>query len=132
MDDILKNFNSILEKIISFSIKINEIIKDLENDADKINIDIIENIDNIYKERGVLVEELKLIFDNCENKESLLKENLLLIKYNTEISPLEAQNMEFLNKKSTETKHKLTELSNNKSLLIYNQKVELSYENKFI
>ena len=133
MNDILKEFNSILEKIISFSIRINEIIKDLEKSAENINVvDIAEDIDNIYKERDVFVGELKSIFDKCEDKENLLKNNSLWVKYNEEILPLETQNLEFLNKKTNETKQKLTELSTNKSLLIYNQKVKLSYENKFV
>ena len=133
MENNLKEFNSILENIISCSIEVNKKIKDLESDAENnIIIDIVESIDNIYKERYVLVEKLKSIFDETTDKDNLLKGNLLWAKYNEEILLMETQNMEFLNKKSIETKNKLTELSANKSLLIYNPKVKLSYENKLI
>ena len=132
MNDTLINFNSTLEKIILASIKIDKIIKELEKSSDKIDVNVIESIDNIYKERGILTEKLILIFNESDDKDSLLKDNQLLVKYNVEIVPIEKRNIDFLNKKSIETKHKLTELSANKSLLIYNQKVELNYENKLV
>ena len=133
MQNNLEEFNSVLENIIFYSIEVNKKIKDLEMNAENtIVTDIIENIDNIYKKRYVLVEKLKSIFDETTNKDDLLKDNMLWIKYNEEILSLEAENMDFLNKKSIETKNKLTELSANKSLLIYNPKVKLSYENKLI
>lgn len=139
MNNTLNDFNSILEKIISYSIEVNNLIKDLKNKLDNSNnvdnvdiLNIVENIDNIYKDRNILTEKLKLIFDEYKNKEELLNNNLLWIKYNEEIIQIENENIDFLNKKSIETKDKLTKLSTNKSLLIYNPKVELSYENKLI
>jgi hypothetical protein len=129
----LQEFNNILEKIIACSIKVNNIIKNFEKNAEKeTDIDIIEDINNTYKERSMLIEELKSVFDEYENKEEVLKDNQLWIKYNDEILTLETQNIGFFNKKFIETKKKLTELSNNKSLLLYNQKVKLSYEDKLI
>ena len=133
MNDILNEFNSILEKIIAYSVEVNNLIKDLENKTDNIDsVNIAESIDNIYKDRNILAEKLKLIFNEYENKEKLLNGNLMWIKYNEEILPIENQNIDFLNKKSIETKDKLTKLSTNKSLLIYNNKVKLSYENKLV
>ncbi len=133
MNDNLNDFNSVLEKIISYSIEVNNIIKDLENKADNIDVArIAEDIENIYNDRNVLTEKLKLIFDEYPNKEELLNGNLMWTKYSEEILPIENKNIEFLNKKSAEAKDKITELSVNKSLLIYNPKVKLSYENKLI
>ncbi|MPN02690.1 hypothetical protein SDC9_149906 [bioreactor metagenome] len=123
--NIMKNICDLVEKVFA-------IIKESENNYDNdISNDNLYLIENIYTERDLLIDKLKNILETTENI-ILLKNNPQWIRYTTEIINKENFNIDFFSKQIKITKNKLTELFNQKSLMIYNKKVELNYENKFL
>jgi hypothetical protein len=104
---------------------------------DVAEIDISQQIDDIYKIRdkyvkqlNFLVEYYKKLFGN--NTDFLFSDNKQWDRYTSKIVTLENANMEYLKTKSAESKNKLSKIINNKSLLLYNKKVELNYENRVL
>ena len=102
------------------------------NDDNDINDEFAIDIEKMYEERNLSVKELKAMFDSGSVNAELLKNNVQWKRYVDKIIPIEEANVKFLDTKTKEKKNKLNELFNNKSLMIYNKKVNLSYENKLL
>ena len=131
--NIEEKITDIIKNICELSEKVAGIIKEHKTNADNdIGDEIAISIEKIYEERSVLVNELKMMLENGSIDADLLKNNIQWNKYINEILPIEETNIEFLNTKTKEKKNKLNELFNNKSLMIYNKKVKLSYEDRVL
>jgi len=77
-DELLSKFNSTLEQIINATLKIAEIIKEIENSADNEIIDTkMSKIHSIYDERKTLSDTLKSMFESTIFKENLVINNPL-------------------------------------------------------
>jgi hypothetical protein len=131
--EIEMELTSFIKSICDLSEKISEIIKKSGNETKENNFIAdkeIEKINNFYKERDLLVKKLQFLIE--KNGNELLNNNLQWKRYVNDIVPIEKENIDFLKKKVNETKLKLTELYQNKSLMIYNKKEDLSYENRIL
>jgi hypothetical protein len=122
---IIKNINLFSEQIADVIEEINIQKKEIVSDA------TANKILSIYKERNRSVNQLKTTIE-ANQELNLLENNPEWDRYINEIVHIEKKNIEFLEKKIKDTKSKLSELFTNKSLMIYNQKVGLSYENRFL
>jgi len=139
MDTVKNNFDEILDiikKICELSEKVTNIIKEYNAKDDNDDIgnrdDIAFDISKLYDERNLSINKLSAKFASNEIDTDLLKNNSQWNDYLHNIVLFEQENIAFLDMKTKEKKNKLNELSNNKSLMIYNKKVNLSYENKFL
>jgi len=139
MDTVKNNFDEILDiikKICELSEKVTNIIKEYNAKDDNDDIgnrdDIAFDISKLYDERNLSINKLSAKFASNEIDTDLLKNNSQWNDYLHSIVLFEQENIAFLDMKTKEKKNKLNELSNNKSLMIYNKKVNLSYENKFL
>jgi len=121
----------IIKGICELSEKVAYIIKEYKKNDDN-DDEIAVNLGKIYEERNLLVNKLKAIYEAGNFDVGLLKDNPQLNRYINEIIPLEEANIAFLDTKTKEKKNKLNELINNKSLMIYNKKVNLNYENRIL
>jgi hypothetical protein len=111
--------------------------KELNPKDDNNSITASQKIDEIYKIRYKYVQQLSYLVNYYKNKfnnniEFLFSNNQQWDRYLSQIVSLESSNMEYLKTKSAESKNKLSKIINNKSLLLYNKKVELNYENKLL
>jgi len=122
---VIKNINLFSEQIADVIEEINAQKKEIVSDA------TVNKILSIYKERDSFVNQLKTTIE-ANQELNLLENNPEWDRYINEIVNIEKKNIEFLEKKIKDTKSKLSELFTNKSLMIYNQKVGLSYENRFL
>jgi len=122
---VIKNINLFSEQIADVIEEINAQKKEIVSDA------TVNKILSIYKKRDSFVNQLKTTIE-ANQELNLLENNPEWDRYINEIVNIEKKNIEFLEKKIKDTKSKLSELFTNKSLMIYNQKVGLSYENRFL
>lgn len=128
-----EEITNIVKNICELSEKVFNIIKEYQTNAENdISDEIAITIGEIYDERNSAINKLKAMYENGNLDVKLLENNPQWNKYVNEIMPLEDANIAFLDEKTKEKKNKLNELLNNKSLMIYNKKVNLSYENKFL
>lgn len=131
-ETILKDeVTSVVKDINLCSNQIAGVIEEINSQTSEAPDGAVNKIVRIYKERNNFVNRLKTIID-ANQELNLLENNVEWNKYTNEILPIEKKNIEFLEKKVKYTKSKLTELFTNKSLMIYNQKVGLSYENRLL
>ena len=123
----------IVKKVCDLSLKIANYIKENKmTDDNDISDEFAVAIEAMYNERNLLISELKEMFDGGIITADLLKDNVQWNRYLNEIVLIEEANIQFLEAKTKEKKNKLNELFNNKSLMIYNKKVNLSYENRVL
>ncbi|MDR0926892.1 MAG: hypothetical protein LBO69_03895 [Ignavibacteria bacterium] len=126
-----EQLTELVNKISYCTEKVANTIKEISSSADN---DIIsrhlDTLNGIYTERNNYVEELsKFIKDGYDELLDTIPE---WQKYIADVAPIEDANIAFLNQQTEDSKHKLRELANNRSLMIYNKKVKLSYENKLL
>lgn len=133
MDTLKDQMSKLLCSVRETSEKIFRIVKEIDAAAKREggSGEEIAQITHLYDEKNYLLKQIKLLVEEKGIKDEL-RHNEEWKKCMEEIALIEGQNMKFLKQKTEETKDKLIELKKNKSLQKYNQKVEVSYENRVL